>query len=278
MFMEIPKGCDIPGHSPKDWVFNVPKNIYGGKDSGRVWYLYLRAKLESIGFTVSKHDDCVFFKDSSMYVLYTDDSILVGPELCAVERPNILWISCEDISPHLGCYGHERAITPTLDNLAARGIRFGQAVCNVPMCVPSRYSMMLGLYPSQSGVRHNSQVIPTDAMLPAPVLPERLRQLGYQTVGIGKTHWYSDGDVEGIERSRRGFEIRAIARGVDYPEAEPGATMMAEADADAYAEFRKETAPYGRGEENVAGYTGRTSAIARSRSPCCSVTPTTTCR
>ncbi len=88
MFMEIPKGCDIPGHNPKDWVFNVPRNIYGGKESGQVWYLHLRAKLESINFKVSKHDDCVFFKDHSMYVLYTDDSILVGPD--QTELDNII--------------------------------------------------------------------------------------------------------------------------------------------------------------------------------------------
>jgi arylsulfatase A-like enzyme len=152
--------------------------------------------------------------------------------------------------------------TPTLDALAARGIRFSQAVCNVPMCVPSRYSLMLGLYPSQSGVRHNSQIIPRDDLLPVPVLPQRLHELGYQTVGIGKTHWYADGNVEGIERSRRGFEIRAIARGEDYPEHEPEATMMSEVAPDEYRTFRKEVAPYGRGEENTAGYTGRTSDIA----------------
>ena len=59
-------------------MLHVTQNIYGGKDSGRVWCLYLRAKLEKIGFEVSKHDDCVFFKGHAMYVLYTDDSILVG--------------------------------------------------------------------------------------------------------------------------------------------------------------------------------------------------------
>ena len=77
--MKIPKDCEIPGHNSKDWALHVSKNIYGGKDSDRVWYLYLRAQLESIGFKVSKHDECVFFKGHAMYVLYTDDSILVGP-------------------------------------------------------------------------------------------------------------------------------------------------------------------------------------------------------
>lgn len=80
MYMEIPKGCEIPGHDNKDWVLQAKKNIYGGKDSGRVWYLYLKKKLEDVGFQVSDHDECVFYKGNAMYVLYTDDSILVGPD------------------------------------------------------------------------------------------------------------------------------------------------------------------------------------------------------
>ena len=43
--------------------------------------------------------------------------------------------------------------TPHLDALAAQGIRYSQAVCNVPCCTPSRYSMMTGLYGSQCGIR-----------------------------------------------------------------------------------------------------------------------------
>ena len=39
MYREIPKGCKIAGHNQKDWVLNVKRNIYGGNDSGRVWYL-----------------------------------------------------------------------------------------------------------------------------------------------------------------------------------------------------------------------------------------------
>ena len=79
MHMEIPKICDIPAHNPNNWVFNVPRNIYGGKDPGRVWYLYLQTKLKSVGFKVFKYDDCVFYKGHAMYVVYTDDSILASP-------------------------------------------------------------------------------------------------------------------------------------------------------------------------------------------------------
>ena len=50
---------------PKDWASHVSKNIYGGKDSGRVWYLCLRAQLESIGFKVSQ------FKGHATHAIYT---------------------------------------------------------------------------------------------------------------------------------------------------------------------------------------------------------------
>ncbi len=45
----------------------------------------------------------------------------------AVDRPNIVWISCEDISPNMGCYGDPHAITPNLDRLASEGVRFNRA-------------------------------------------------------------------------------------------------------------------------------------------------------
>lgn len=49
------------------------------------------------------------------------------------DRPNILWITCEDISPNLGSYGDEFATTPTLDRLAERGVRMTNAYGNLPL-------------------------------------------------------------------------------------------------------------------------------------------------
>ncbi|HEY8503946.1 MAG TPA: sulfatase-like hydrolase/transferase, partial [Gemmataceae bacterium] len=45
----------------------------------------------------------------------------------AAERPNILWVTCEDISPNIGCYGDEYAVTPNIDKLAAQGVRYTYA-------------------------------------------------------------------------------------------------------------------------------------------------------
>ncbi len=44
------------------------------------------------------------------------------------ERPNVLWLTCEDISPNLGCYGDPFATSPTIDRLAQQGVRYTHAL------------------------------------------------------------------------------------------------------------------------------------------------------
>ena len=111
-YMKIPKGIDIDGVvNPEEWVLEVHKNVYGGKAAGRQWYLHLKDKLESIGFTISRFDECVFFKGSCMYVLYTDDSILAGPSqeevesiLAEIEQAKLGITDEGDISDFLGVH------------------------------------------------------------------------------------------------------------------------------------------------------------------------------
>ena len=54
------------------------------------------------------------------------------------KRPNILWLTCEDISANLGCYGDKDAVTPNLDTLAKEGIRYTHAFSVAGVCAPSR--------------------------------------------------------------------------------------------------------------------------------------------
>jgi len=152
--------------------------------------------------------------------------------------------------------------TPNLDQLAKEGILYSEAVCNCPMCVPSRYSMMLGLYPSQIGVRHNMQMLERDEKLPVKTFAQYLTDAGYQTVGVGKTHWYIGEydippEVSYVEHSRRGFEIRV----------ESGKRPSADhSDIIYLGELKKEKNPWAgvdkiktqRGGEDVAGYIGKT--------------------
>ncbi len=70
------------------------------------------------------------------------------------EQPNILWLTCEDISPTLSFYGDSTAQTPALDKLAQSGMIFDYAFTTVGVCAPSRSSIITGMYPVSIGT-HN---------------------------------------------------------------------------------------------------------------------------
>jgi hypothetical protein len=85
-YMRIPAGFEIPDGNTKDYVLKLHRNVYGSKVAGRVWNNYLVDKLiNQLGFVQSKVDECVFYRGSTMYVLYTDDSILAGPNKEEIE-------------------------------------------------------------------------------------------------------------------------------------------------------------------------------------------------
>jgi hypothetical protein len=70
-----------PNGDNKSYVLKVHRNIYGKKQAGRVWNKYLVNKLtEEIGFVQSEVDKCVFYRGKTMYALYTDESIIAGPD------------------------------------------------------------------------------------------------------------------------------------------------------------------------------------------------------
>ncbi len=98
--------------------------------------------------------------------------------------PNILWISLEDITPMMGCYGDKYARTPVFDSLAAEGIRYTQAHSIAPVCSPSRSSVITGMYPSSLGsMHHRSSTRPPKFLR---MLPNLLRQAGYYTSNNAK--------------------------------------------------------------------------------------------
>jgi len=105
-----------------------------------------------------------------------------------MERPNILWISLEDLSPHLGCYGDTLAKSPVIDQLAAEGIRFTNVFTSAPVCAPCRSGIITGMNQTSIGtqhmrVSHTAQGLPTpySAVPPPYVKPftEYLRAAGY---------------------------------------------------------------------------------------------------
>ena len=105
----------------------------------------------------------------------------------AAGRPNILWITCEDMSPNLGCYGDEYAVTPNLDKLAARGVRYTHAFSHAGVCAPSRSGLITGMYPTSLGSHH----MRCSTTLPDFVkcFPEYLREAGYYCTNKSKTDY-----------------------------------------------------------------------------------------
>jgi len=145
--------------------------------------------------------------------------------------------------------------TPALDSLAEQGVRYGQAVCQAPMCIPSRYSIMLGLYPRQIGVLRN-EVALADDKLPAVPLAEQLRRAGYQTAGFGKTHW------AWRNCSTRGFETRVIGEPRGTMSDEVGMVAISDLNPEGIKRYQQETKGTGGGGEGLAGYLGCTSRVA----------------
>ncbi|MGY8650379.1 MAG: sulfatase-like hydrolase/transferase, partial [Verrucomicrobiia bacterium] len=80
--------------------------------------------------------------------------LMLAGALKATDRPNILWLSAEDISPHLGCYGDANAITPHLDKLATEGTRYTHAFTTAGVCAPCRSGIITGMYQTTLGTHH----------------------------------------------------------------------------------------------------------------------------
>jgi arylsulfatase A-like enzyme len=105
-------------------------------------------------------------------------------------RPNVLWISCEDTGPQIGCYGDKYALTPSIDRLASQGVRYTHAHTVAGVCAPSRSGIITGMYPSSLG----SQYMRCRITLPDNVkcFPEYLRNAGYYCTNNVKTDYNFD--------------------------------------------------------------------------------------
>jgi hypothetical protein len=85
LFMDIPKGYMVNG-SDKNHVLKIIKNIYGQKQAGRVWNEFLLQGLLKLGFKQSMYDMCLLWRTSCILVIYTDDTIVTGPDMNVVNQ------------------------------------------------------------------------------------------------------------------------------------------------------------------------------------------------
>ncbi|MCC7145315.1 MAG: sulfatase-like hydrolase/transferase [Phycisphaeraceae bacterium] len=108
--------------------------------------------------------------------------------------PNILLFLTDDHGPwSLGCYGNSECRSPTLDRLAAEGVRFANAFTPCPVCSPARACLLTGRTPSQVGIHDwlwevDPQIGDRDWLAEEITLPQLLQQAGYYCGLSGKWH------------------------------------------------------------------------------------------
>ena len=89
-YMELPRGINWPkGIDRNKHCLHVKQNLYGGKDSGRTWYIYLKQGLEKLGFQALENDSCVFFRGTTILLVYTDDCLIFAPDEASVQNASM---------------------------------------------------------------------------------------------------------------------------------------------------------------------------------------------
>ncbi len=109
----------------------------------------------------------------------------------SLDRPNILWFVSEDCSPPGGVLGDGLARTPTIDRMASEGITFEAAFATAPVCAPSRFAIISGIYGQSCGPAEHMSAT---AHFPSEfrTYPEVLRSRGYYCTNSWKTHYNAD--------------------------------------------------------------------------------------
>lgn len=103
------------------------------------------------------------------------------------ELPNILWITSEDNSPLLGCYGDAFATTPNLDGMASEGFRYTNAYANTPVCAPARNTIITGVYACSNGNEQmRSKYLKSESVR---YYTEYLHERGYYCTNNSKTDY-----------------------------------------------------------------------------------------
>lgn len=143
--------------------------------------------------TKPKHaTDCRQWSSSSLAgaVTLLALSCLLMNSATASNRPNVLFIAVDDLAAALGCYGDLMAKTPNIDRLAATGVKFDRAYNQLPLCNPTRASVMTGLRPDQIKVydldRHFRDELPD-----VVTLSQAFQNAGYFAARVGKIYHYN---------------------------------------------------------------------------------------
>ena len=160
----------------------------------------------------------------SKVVIASSALLIQGGAMLAqkVERPNIIWITCEDISPYMSTYGADIVKTPNIDQLAREGMQFQSVYTTAGVSAPSRSCFITGMYPTSIGTQHMrtkvlSKTIAAkldhpsySAVLPPYVkcFTEYLRMNGYYTSNCQKEDYQFDAPVTAWDESSAAASYR----------------------------------------------------------------------
>jgi choline-sulfatase len=165
---------------------------------------------------------------------------------------NLVFIMSDEHSKRvLGCYGHSMIHTPNLDRLASRGVRFTDAYCNSPICVPSRASFQTGRYVHD--IRFWDNAIAYDGSVPS--WAHRLKAAGHRAESIGKLHYRSAEDDNGFTKEHMPLHV---VEGIGDP-----IGMLRDPPPPRKAALRL-AAEAGCGDSNYQGYDDRITLAAES--------------
>jgi N-sulfoglucosamine sulfohydrolase len=119
--------------------------------------------------------------------------------VCTANQPNILWITAEDMSATLGCYGDKYATTPNIDKLATESVRYTKAFASAPVCSPSRSCLITGCYPTSLC----TQQMRSGFAIPKTMrgFPALLRARGFYTSNNVKTDYNTGNYADIIKHS-----------------------------------------------------------------------------
>lgn len=134
----------------------------------------------------------------------------------AADRLNVLLILVDDLKPALGAYGDPVAVSPHLDRLSERGIRFDLAYCNQAVCAPSRNNLMLGARSTSTGLYTLGMPF-REAYPDAITMPQYFSAHGYSAAAIGKVFHVGHGNTDDTASWTEPYHFEPV---VDYVLAE----------------------------------------------------------
>ena len=107
------------------------------------------------------------------------------------QKPNVLLFYIDDLRPELSSFGATQIHSPNIDSLAAKGIKFINAYCNVPVCGASRASMLTGMLPTKNRFLDYKTFVEQETP-DAVTLPQLFKNNGYTTISNGKIYHHLD--------------------------------------------------------------------------------------